>query len=114
LTERRLQRLLCANSYRKQEHIVLKVRSAELIRDHYEMIELSPINSGATRPFPASRGRETFLPIGDYPYAEWRKKRSKYESVVELTLIGGVPNIVDYVDSAFTTSCAKMGGDSRR
>jgi hypothetical protein len=106
LTERRLQRLLCASSYREQEHIVLKVRSADLIRDHYKKIELSPINSGATRPFPAPRGKDTFSSITDYPYTEWRKKRSKYESVVELTVIGGVQNIVDYVDGVSPRSSA--------
>jgi hypothetical protein len=112
-TEKRLRRLLCAGANREQEHVVLKVRSAELIRDHKEKIELSPINSGATRPFPAPRGKDTFLPIVDYPYAEWRKKRSKFESVVELTVVGGIPNIADYVDSVAIASCGKTDATRR-
>lgn len=89
LTEQRLQRLLCAGAYRAQEHIVLKVHTAPLIHDHKEHIELSPMNSGCTRPYAHPRGRTTFLPIVDYPYSDWRKKRPKLEAVVELTVIGG-------------------------
>jgi uncharacterized protein DUF7002 len=112
-TELRVQRLLCASANRLEEHVVLKLRSAELIRDHYVKIELSPINSGATRPFPAPRGRDTFLPIADYPYAEWRKRRPKCEAAVELTVLGGVPNIADYVASISIKSC-KRGEAGRR
>ncbi|SEE67750.1 hypothetical protein SAMN05519104_7020 [Rhizobiales bacterium GAS188] len=106
LTEHRLQKLLCAGAYRHQDHIVLKVHTALLIRDYADRIELSPINSGCTRPYAHPRGRETFLPIASYPYAVWRKKRSRFETVVELTVIDGVPNIVDYIESVAVRSCA--------
>jgi hypothetical protein len=105
LTERRLEGMLCAGAYRDQEHIVLKLRTAQLIGDYRDRIELSPINSGCTRPYPHPRGRDTFLPIEAYPYSEWRRKRSRSEVVVELTIIGGVTNVVNYVDSVVARSC---------
>lgn len=106
LTEKRLQSLLCAGAYRTQEHVVLKLRSAQLIRDHRDRIELSPMNSGCTRPYAHPRGRDTFLPINAYSYAGWRRKRSRQESVVELTVIGGVPNVADYVETVTARTCA--------
>jgi hypothetical protein len=61
-TERRLQGLLCAQVNRREGHLVLKVRTAPLIRDYYEKIELSPINSGATRPFQRRAAIRRFCP----------------------------------------------------
>jgi hypothetical protein len=105
LTEARLERLLCANAYRRDEHIVLKVDAAALIAEHREQIELSPMNSGCTMPFPHPRGADTFLPIDEYPYSEWRAKRSARETVVELTVIGGVPNITEHVEEVSVRRC---------
>jgi hypothetical protein len=106
LTEDRLQRLLCAGAYKRQEHLVLSVNSAALVRDHRDRIELAPINTGCTRPFATPRGPGTFQPISTYPYSEWRSRgRSRREAVVELTVIGGVRNIADYVESATIRDC---------
>lgn len=105
LTEARLEKLLCAGAYRKQEHIAMKLDTASLIRDYRDRIELSPMNSGCTMPYPHPRGASTFLSINDYPYAFWRAKRSKMETAVELTVIGGVPNITDYVKEVSVRKC---------
>lgn len=107
LNEARLETLLCAGAYKKHEHIVLKVDTASLVADHRDRIELCPMNSGCTMPYPHPRGADTFLPIDKYPYAQWRAKRSARETVVELTVIGGVPNIVDYVDKVFVRRCGE-------
>ncbi|MEI4509201.1 hypothetical protein WBQ88_15735 [Sphingopyxis sp. CCNWLW253] len=108
LTEKRLQKLLCAGAYRKQQHVVLKINTAMLVNDHRERIELAPMNTGCTMPFAHPRGPETFLPIDQYPYSNWRKKgRSRHEAVVELTVIGGVPNIADYVEEVTIRKCGE-------
>ena len=62
-----------------------------------DRISLSAINSGSTRPFGVPRGRATFLPIADYPYAHWRARRPCAERVVELAVCGGVPDIARLV-----------------
>lgn len=107
LTEERLERLMCAGAYRKSQHLILKVPTGQIIDDFRNSIELSPMNSGCTKPFPHPRGPETFLSIDDYPYEFWKKtrKRKAGERVVELTVIGGVPDIAKYVVQASIQSC---------
>lgn len=97
LTKGRLLRLLGGRLYRDAEHDVLEVEAARLVAAHRERIALSPINSGATLPFATPRGRGTFAPIEAYPYAEWRRRRPRGERVVELAVLGGVPDIERYV-----------------
>ncbi|WP_192363402.1 DUF7002 family protein [Mesorhizobium mediterraneum] len=105
LTDARLERLLCANAYKRDEHIVLKVDTASVISEYRDRIELCPMNSGCTMPYPHPRGVDTFLPINKYPYAQWREKRSARETVVELTVIGGAPNIIDHVEEVSVRTC---------
>lgn len=97
LTRGRLLRLLTARPYRNDEHDVLELDSAALVAAYHRTITLSPINSGVTKPFPQRRGSATFLPIAEYPYSQWRKKRSVGERVVELTIEHGVPDIARFV-----------------
>ncbi len=96
LTRARLLRLLNAGPYRNAEHDVLELDTASLVAAYREAITLSPINSGTTMRFPVARGRATFLPIGEYPYAYWRTKRPRGERVVELAVEGGVPDILRF------------------
>jgi len=54
----------------------------------------SPINTGSTIFNPQPRGTGTFLPIADYPYDDWRRRRTRVNAVVELAVDYGVPDIV--------------------
>lgn len=87
--------LLGAQAYRDGRHEVLIVDTARLIRDYIANIELSPMNTGTTKPMAHPRGRATFLPPYQFPYKERLQRR--LEPVKELTVIGGVPNVRDYV-----------------
>lgn len=101
LTRERLLRLLNARPYREAEHDVLELDTASLVAAHRPAIRLSPINSGTTKPFPSTaskRGRETFLPIAEYPYARWRAQgRKAGERAVELTVDYAVPDAARFV-----------------
>ncbi len=97
LTHERLIRLMMAKPYRNQEHDVLELDTAALVGDYAARVTLCPINSGATKPYATPRGKDTFLPIPDYPYAKWRAKRPRGERVVELAVTGGVHDIDRYV-----------------
>lgn len=99
-SESRLQRLLAAQAYRTRRQLVLTVRTAELLHKHVANVLLSPMNSGATKPFPHPRGRDTFLPLGHYPFEAWRRKRPRGEAVVELLVTRGVPDIRHFVERA--------------
>jgi len=57
---------------------------------------LTPINTGSTIFNPQPRGAGTFLPIADYPYDEWRRRRGRADAVVELAVDYAVPDIADH------------------
>jgi hypothetical protein len=97
LRKERLLRLLNARAYSSLAHTVLTVDTAAVLRAHADDITLSPINSGATKPFPWPRGRLTFQPIGDYPFHERRASRSLADAVVELAVTPAVPAIAEMV-----------------
>jgi len=81
LSEKRLQGML--GTYRDRPHIVLTVDTESLVRKHAARIELSRINSGYALRVPARRGKKTFQAIDAYVHS----------TVVELCVIGGVPDI---------------------
>jgi hypothetical protein len=97
LTEDRLHRLTGAKAYRDREHDVLEVDTRSLIEAYQKKIWLCPINSGCTKPMPHPRDETTFSRIPDYPYENWRKKRSKGERIVELAVDHSVMDIRKYV-----------------
>jgi hypothetical protein len=97
MSRARLVRLLMARSYRNLEHDVLELDAALVVAAYREQITLSPINSGVTSRFPQHRGKDTFSPIPDYPYARWRKTRKVGERVVEFAVTGGIPDIERFV-----------------
>jgi len=96
VTEERLDRLLSARAYRDKAHIVLTVDTAELLQRHLSAVTLSPINSGATKPAATPRGSKTFLPLNEYPFELWRKRRSGRDVVVELAVERAVPWIHEF------------------
>jgi hypothetical protein len=100
LHPQRLDQLLNARRNRGRPHEVLTVDTASLVTQYHDRIRLSAINSGATL-FPGApeRGPFTFRTIEDYPYAERRRRRTPPTAVVELAVLGGVPDIADHVVS---------------
>lgn len=97
LSRKRLLKLLGARTYARDAHDILELDVRPLVEAYREEITFSPINSGATGRFPVARGLNTFLPLAEYPYAAWRKKRAKGERVVELAVTGGVPDAQKFV-----------------
>jgi hypothetical protein len=97
LSKRRLRRLLGARAYRNFPQTVLTLDTKTLVKAHSQKILLSPINSGSAIMQPQPRGNDTFLSIADYPFDEWRKKRSRRNAVVELVVPGSVGDIMDHV-----------------
>ncbi len=98
LSSEKLNQLLNARLYRDRAHDVLTLDTASLLLVHGDNVRLSPINSGATLyPNAPKRGSETFLPVEDYPYDAWRKRRGRSAAaVVELAVVGGVPDVVQH------------------
>jgi hypothetical protein len=97
LTEDRLSKLLNAKTYRGKRHTVLTLDTKLLLDLHSDRISLSPINTGCTKPFPHPRGKDTFLRLQDYRFAEWRTKRPLKDSIVELAVDSGIPDLGEMV-----------------
>ena len=97
VTKERLQKLLGAGAYRKRRHTVLTVDTRGILEGHEQHAVLSPINSGATKPNPQPRGRDTFKPLDAYPFDEWNRKRHGRDPVVELAMTHSVPDIEKFV-----------------
>ena len=90
LEESRLNTLRDAEAYRLQRQIVLTVDTRRLVDAYSRRILLTHMNTGATRPFAAERGRDTFCRIRGYPFEKRRK-------VVELAVSREIPDIAKYV-----------------
>jgi hypothetical protein len=95
---KRLSTLLNAQAYRNMSHDVLTLKTRELFDDYREKIELSPMNSGCTRPWRHPRGKDTFLAIQDYPYKDRLKRGRKDDAIVEVTVLEGIEPILPYVE----------------
>jgi hypothetical protein len=97
LSKNRLLRLLGAGAYKDKAHDVLELDAMPLVTAYCPKITLSPMNSGCTKPLPHPRGLNTFLPIKDYPYDFWRRRRPKWDRAAELVVERGVPDAHRYV-----------------
>jgi hypothetical protein len=97
VAERRFETLRTARAYKGLRQTLLVVDSAKLLARHAERVTLCPMNSGAARPMAFPRGRTTFLPIAQYPFEEYRRRRGRKEAIVELTVDYSVPDIRELV-----------------
>ncbi len=92
--EERLEKLL--NAYRHRDNLVLVLDTATVMARYAAQTTLSPINSGFSARYPQPRGRDTFRPIAEYPFAEWAKKRGGLsKAVAECAVSGGVANVTE-------------------
>jgi hypothetical protein len=93
----RLARLLSARAYRDDAHCVITVDAALLLGRHLVQVRLSPINSGSTIFNPQPRGEDTFLPLDEYPFDAWARRRGSREAVAELAVEYHVPDLEELV-----------------
>jgi hypothetical protein len=89
-TIERLKTLLGAREYRDSPHVVISVDTSILLEQHLSQTTLSRINSGSTFYSPASRGRESFLRLSEYPQTWWKERR-----LGEVAVDYGILNISD-------------------
>lgn len=95
--EHRLHRLLNGREYGHLEHDVLTLDTASLVQAHHDRIRLCHMNSGNTFPAMTKRSPEIFKPIADYQVTRTGRPR---KAVVEITVLGGVPDIRQHVVEA--------------
>jgi hypothetical protein len=97
-TQARLETLMHAEAYRALPKLVVTVDTEALLVRDGNRITLSPINSGATRPFARPRGTKTFRTLDDFDW-EARRKYGK-GAVAEVAVDYAVPDIVEVAESA--------------
>jgi hypothetical protein len=98
LTRGRLQTLVDAREYRDQRKTILVLDTSKLLEKHRDRVLLSSMNSGCTKPYPHPRGRDTFKPLSQYPFADRRRRR--LEPIVELAVDYLVSDVTEVVLSA--------------
>ncbi|GMA21537.1 hypothetical protein MM440_06185 [Arsenicicoccus piscis] len=98
-TAERLGRLLRGRMYRTTPQVVLTVDTRSLVEAYGEVIEVSPYNTGSAHvPSAPRRGKSVSQRLDDFEYDAWRAKRRKADAaVVEATIPGAVPDILDHV-----------------
>lgn len=94
---KRLERLLTGRAYRDSAHDVLTFDTLGLVKAHADRVEVTPMNTGAAFMRAVPRGRESFVPLADLPWDEWRAKRGPRDAVVEVAIPGGVPDAGAYL-----------------
>ena len=92
-----VDRLLGARANRNRPRQVLAFDTLGLVRAHAERVELSPINSGATIRKPARRGLATYTRLTALSYRDWQRARGGRDTVREVVVRGGVPDIATYL-----------------
>lgn len=97
LSKERLLGLLGARAYRNRPQTVITLDSASVVSAHRTRMSLSPINSGATIYRPTPRGRGTFMSISEFPFEERRRRKAIKDAVVELTVLGGLRDVMKHV-----------------
>ncbi|WP_299860518.1 hypothetical protein [uncultured Hoeflea sp.] len=91
-SEKQLARLLGARMNKGRDRDVLVFDTLSVAKAHPDLVDLSPINSGATIRRPARRGLATFTPFAELSYNDWRRQRGKTDRIVEVTLRGLLPD----------------------
>ena len=94
---RAADRLLNARMNRGRSRLVIEVDTRSLAEAHAGRLELSPINSGSSIRRAARRGLGTYTPVTAMSYDAWRRKRGRLDRVLEVTAVGGVPDLADHV-----------------
>ena len=94
---KRLDKLLAGRAYRDSAHDVLTFETRPLVTAYADVLECTPMNTGAAFMRAVPRGRESFVPLADVPWDAWRAKRGRADAVVEVAVPGGVPDAARYL-----------------
>lgn len=93
----RLRTMMGAKAYAGMRHDLLIIDTAKLVDRYSGEIRLSPMNSGATKPFPHPRDLQLFKKIDSFPFDERLKSHRVAKAIAEVCVVGAVPDIADIV-----------------
>lgn len=96
-SRKRLRGLLSARAYRNDVQTVLTLDTRSIVDAYSEVIQLSPINSGATIMSVARRGLQTFASIAEFPLEPYRRRPGYRQDVAEVVIPDRVAPIKNHV-----------------
>ncbi len=96
-TKKRLLTMMRAEAYRGMRHDLVVVDTGKLLSQREDDVRLSPMNSGATKPFPHARSMNLFKRIREYPFDERVRKYRLEGAIAEVCVVDGVKEIGDCV-----------------
>ena len=108
-TIERLRTMMSARAYVGMSHDLLVVDTARLVECHREEIRLSPMNSGATKPFPHPRDLGLFKRFEEFPFDDRLKSHKPAKAVAEVCVVGGIQDIGDVVVDVRTVTVDDLG-----
>ncbi len=89
----RADKLLHAREYRGQPQLLLQLDARPLLTRHADQTAVTRINTGSVIRKAARRGRESFIPLQNFPATP------KME-IAEVAILNSIPNLRDYIRSA--------------
>lgn len=107
-TMERLKTMMRAKSYTGMSHDLLVIDTAKLVKRHCNEIRLSPINSGATKPFPHHRDLDLFKSFEEFPFDERKNKYTTAKAVAEVCVVCGIRDIKDLVIDVSTVTVNEL------
>ena len=81
----RLESFLNAGAYRHSDHIVLTIDSRAFVSLHGQSVQLTTMNTGATKPMPHCRDYDSFVDLAKFDYERSRRKRGRLRAIAEVT-----------------------------
>jgi hypothetical protein len=92
----RLERLRYAKEYRSEGQVILHVDTRKLVERYEHQIQLSRFNTGAvTQRNHPLRSCDSWVPIGLFPYEEYRRKHGRQNALAEVTVLDSVPDVIE-------------------
>jgi hypothetical protein len=79
--------------------VVMEIDTLSLAKAHGERMQLAPINTGSATRRPARRGLSTYTPLLSLSYSDWQKKRGGRDRLVEVVVVGSVPDLASHLKS---------------
>jgi hypothetical protein len=107
-TRERVEGLLSARAYKNRLHTILILDSKSLIEKYQSNVCLTAINSGAVVYRPTKRGPNTFVPFCNWPHDVKPKSGKLKNSVAEVAVEYGIPDMDNYVINVVEGRCGKI------
>jgi hypothetical protein len=94
VTRERVSKLRNARAYKRNNHLLLTLRTKDVVQEYKNRVRLCHINSGCCMPIAHPRSPDFFRTIESFDYDYWRRKgRTRKNIIVEFVVEYKIENI---------------------